>query len=486
MTTYIQNGDVGLAKWRTAYAQFRAGTKPILNVLCIGDSNVEGYNSQGANGAVLDQELIYLTGWLGLMRTNFADRFGDVGFGLMPLWETTTPPYYVCDAGTKTVSFSGTWVPEPGFGFGPYSLYTTTQNSSVTIPFDGTGIVIYWLQQSAGGTFTWALDGGSATQVNTNGTEAIGTTTISSLTDTMHTLVIKKDQNDAAEFWPLGVVEQKGTRGIRMHMGALGGQSTVAYTEAMTAPAVREPFAHMDAPDLILIAYHANDSPWCSAADYKSYTETLITYFQSTFPNASIALACWGIMAPPVQIDYDYDAAYEDLATTYNCAVLAWNQYWNYNYDAEVAADMVSPANETTHFRYSGHRLIAQWLENALVSNVYSDTVGEKPIQNMSPNGTTPIYMPASVCGHTQVPPPDTFTNTGNEIIMLTSYSENCSFHNISVSGGRNTENYSLVLRPDRATILGPYSVEAYGTTPSIVYDNMNVNIAIIRNPNPW
>ena len=76
--------------------------------------------------------------------------------------------------------------------------------------------------------------------------------------------------------------------------------------------------------------------------------------------------------------------------------------------------------------------------------------------------------------------PPDTFVNTGNEVIMLKNAGSGSTTHTITVTGTSATENYTLAIQPDRATFLGPYPVATFGNTPTITYDNTNLYVAIL------
>ena len=110
--------------------------------------------------------------------------------------------------------------------------------------------------------------------------------------------------------------------------------------------------------------------------------------------------------------------------------------------------------------------------------------VGTQRVWEMSQGGIIPYYSGASQCGHTSPPPPDTFTNTGNEVIMLKSWSGTTS-HTITVSGTTpngltTTQNYTLTLSPNQGTPIGPYPVDLFGFNPTITYDTTNLYVAIV------
>ena len=143
-----------------------------------------------------------------------------------------------------------------------------------------------------------------------------------------------------------------------------------------------------------------------------------------------------------------------------------------------------------------GHKLdfsIAQWWDcmgtfdemlnfNDYLNLTYHPTgVINKPVQQMEQKGHVPAYGGAAICTYPATSPlVDTFTNTGNEIIMLKSAGRSCNVHALTVTGTSATQNYTVAIPPDRATFLGPYSIDEFGTLPTITYDNTNLYISIV------
>ena len=82
--------------------------------------------------------------------------------------------------------------------------------------------------------------------------------------------------------------------------------------------------------------------------------------------------------------------------------------------------------------------------------------------------------------------PPDTFVNTGNEVIMLKNAGSGSTTHTITVSGTTpngltKTQNYTLTLSPNQGTPIGPYPVDLFGFNPTITYDTTNLYVSIIK-----
>lgn len=100
--------------------------------------------------------------------------------------------------------------------------------------------------------------------------------------------------------------------------------------------------------------------------------------------------------------------------------------------------------------------------------------------------GLRPCYSGASVCVRpSETIPPDTFTNTGKEIILLKhgNIDDGCCVHDITVTSTDTLthENYTIALNPDRGTFIGPYPVDDYGAIPTITYDTTNLYVSILK-----
>jgi len=106
-----------------------------------------------------------------------------------------------------------------------------------------------------------------------------------------------------------------------------------------------------------------------------------------------------------------------------------------------------------------------------------------KNVYDMSQLGIQPRYSGASACTHEMVKPPDTFANTGKELILLKD-NGTASTHDIVVTSSLDPlthKHYSLPLSQDRGTFIGPYPLDTYGALPTIEYDNTNLYISILK-----
>ena len=103
-----------------------------------------------------------------------------------------------------------------------------------------------------------------------------------------------------------------------------------------------------------------------------------------------------------------------------------------------------------------------------------------KLTQDMSESGITPYYSGASCCVR-PLNTPDTFANTGNEMIMLKNAGSTSASHNITVTGSSATKNYTVTISPTIPTFLGPYPLPTFGSLPTIIYDNTNLYVSIVK-----
>jgi hypothetical protein len=132
------------------------------NVVCIGDSITEGEHANGPPSTGFENR------WTARLRDMLRARYPTAGL-------TGGGRGYIGAASTGETSF--TW-PTTLAG-SPYMAATGglkakfvqlgASGQSVTFALTGDSADIMWMQVAFGGTFSWAVDGGSATKVSTNG-----------------------------------------------------------------------------------------------------------------------------------------------------------------------------------------------------------------------------------------------------------------------------------------------------------------------------
>lgn len=101
---------------------------------------------------------------------------------------------------------------------------------------------------------------------------------------------------------------------------------------------------------------------------------------------------------------------------------------------------------------------------------------------DMPQYGLRPYYSGASMCTHETMKPPDTFANTGNELLLLKNVGA-CGLHDITITStdALTYEDYKIALNPDRGTFIGPFPTALFGALPTITYDNTNLYISILQ-----
>jgi len=124
---------------------------------------------------------------------------------------------------------------------------------------------------------------------------------------------------------------------------------------------------------------------------------------------------------------------------------------------------------------------LSQDIQNFLDSLCLDEEGVTRHSWSMDQNGLMPYYSGASICSyeHAKI---DSFTNTGNEIIIIKGVGD-ASMHDITVTSTDTltSEDYTLALSPDRGTFIGPYPLDDYGALPTITYDNTNLYVSILK-----
>jgi len=125
-----------------------------------------------------------------------------------------------------------------------------------------------------------------------------------------------------------------------------------------------------------------------------------------------------------------------------------------------------------------------EWQKSEMIlwDSLNLDAAGTKYAWMSAQEGIIPYYSGAgSYCFHD--PLPDTFANTGNELILLKNYGA-ASTHDITVTSSLDplvNSLYSLALSPERGTFIGPYPLDDYGALPTITYDNTNLYVSVLK-----
>jgi lysophospholipase L1-like esterase len=179
-----------------------------------------------------------------------------------------------------------------------YQLNATGQ--SFTFSLCGDSADLMWLQVAFGGTFSWAVDGGTATNISTNGSGTVDgkITHISLGTPGLHTLVIAWVSGNVGFD---GVIEYNGdyASGVQVHDAGHFGWTTSSWLTPLSSGASGSAAAIAAlSPDLVIITLGVNDQyDGITPATYGSNLRQIISYLKAelTAPYPSFVLS----MLPP-------------------------------------------------------------------------------------------------------------------------------------------------------------------------------------------
>lgn len=241
----------------------------ILNINCIGDSLTIGSHA-GNNSSEWRLE-----GYIGILNSLFAEKYEDVGNGLLNAGYGLLSDYWTTQ---------GTWNYQYTFGFPSFCRYTTEENAIIETIFNGTGVDVYFAKASDAGTVEILIDNVLVETVDCYEDILFANSyafvvQITELNEGEHTLTVRKT-NDTKRVYFLGACETKGTEGVRVNcMGASGQNSGAIKTQGikdMTSSVL------WDAP-LTIIAYGVNDfKEQVSISTFKTNIQSIITEAQKT------------------------------------------------------------------------------------------------------------------------------------------------------------------------------------------------------------
>jgi lysophospholipase L1-like esterase len=314
------NLDAGLSNWRDALAD---ANSTIITVNCIGDSITSG-TGVGENDNI--GFLISLS-WPGRLRTLLAEKYGDIGRGLIPVW-------YHDQSTSMFASFSSGWINEPNSGFFG-SRGTHTANANVSIPFTGTGIRLYYLQSSSkGAPFTVTIDSGKEIKCSSRGTTSKPITYLDfkGLTNKRHIMVIKYVGKSSNELIVHGIMElNDATKGIRVNNIGKPGASSEAFTNSD----LRNALVDSIPASLSIICMGQNDyNHQIPVATYKANMQLMITKAKT---KGDCLLIVWNNLDNTLKIPWSqYVNAMYELASENKIALLDIDARWRgseYNSD---------------------------------------------------------------------------------------------------------------------------------------------------------
>jgi lysophospholipase L1-like esterase len=251
------------------------------NIVCIGDSITEGQGAEGPPSSGFENR------WLARLRDQLRSRFPTQGL-------TGGGRGFIGVAGTGELSFAWPATTSQSLGTGTAGpkakfLQLAAAGQSITFNLVGDSADIMWMQVAYGGTFSWAVDGGPATKVSTNGSSTVDgkLTHIALGAPGSHTLVLSwvsgRSNID-------GVIEYDGdySSGIQTHDAGHYGYQTSSWVSALNGGAAGSSAAAIAAlaPAAVIITLGVNDQySGVAPATYQSNLQTIISDLKARLPS---------------------------------------------------------------------------------------------------------------------------------------------------------------------------------------------------------
>jgi lysophospholipase L1-like esterase len=244
------------------------------NIVCIGDSVTEGQHAFGPPFTGFENR--WLARLSDLLRATYpTEGVGGGGRGFVGVGPTgeNSFPWPV----TLSGSLSG------GTGFGPKGKWVqlAASGQSITFSLKGDSADIMWVQVPFGGKFSWAVDGGQATTISTNGSSTVDgrLTHIPLGTAGPHTLVLSWVSGNSSID---GVVEYNGdyAAGITVHDAAHYGWQSANWVSALNGGPAAAIAALAPAAVIVTLGY--NDQYFGTApATFQSNLQAIISELQA-------------------------------------------------------------------------------------------------------------------------------------------------------------------------------------------------------------
>jgi lysophospholipase L1-like esterase len=319
------------------------------DVVFLGDSISEGY------------QLLHSQAWWPKVRDSLRSNYPTAGVVggrgyYSPSQGITTP------ADWPVARSGGSNSATQGLGLKSWAL--STGNTLTLTTGLVTSVSLRYYKNGASGSFSWKVDGGSATTVSANGaTSDFNETVITGLGGTAHTIVITGVSGLVLfdGFFEMNGDETKGVRvweSARSSITAAAFAGNATWYDAFTAIQ----------PDLVLIELGANDAfgvnPPNSAATYKAAILSIISSIRTKTTIAPSIVLCpvWSISpqvgVTPIGTWNDYVAAlYEIAAADEAICVCDVRQFFRTSLTVDTAGGLLG---DTAHPGVQGSKVYAE------------------------------------------------------------------------------------------------------------------------------
>ncbi|MFC7906483.1 hypothetical protein [Streptomyces nigra] len=215
--------------WFAARNKAAAGTG-LARIITVGGSATLGYFASNPR----------TKSWPGLVGAALQSSYGDGGSGFhgVNLSQTLTDatPYAAWLTAGAAVGQTGTWT-QGGSTYGPGATYLYSDVAGSTLTFKARGTTVKIFTVTGSGTrpaMLYSIDGAADVSVaQPSGTAAIQTTTVTGLSDTTHTVVIKVGTATTGQYLSVCGVSGERSSGVVLHNVALAGSTSTRWgTEA--------------------------------------------------------------------------------------------------------------------------------------------------------------------------------------------------------------------------------------------------------------
>ncbi|MYR43075.1 SGNH/GDSL hydrolase family protein [Streptomyces sp. SID5910] len=279
--------------------------------------------------------------WPGVVASSLQSAYGDGGSG----FQQTSLSSAVLASGDAAalaawttagavVTQTGTWS-QGGSKYGPGANYIYSDTTGNTLSFKARGTVVKIFTVVGSGTrpnMLYSIDGGADVSVaQPSGAAAIQVTTITGLSNTTHTVVIKVGTASSGQYLSVCGVSGENTTGVVVHNLALAGAKSETYALNATTALNSTWNGGVDYPaDLCIYTAGPNDAaanvdPDVWAANVAKWTKAVKDTGTAT-GNTDIIIAVPHLGKHDVtNFKYqDYALRARALADVYGCAVVNW------------------------------------------------------------------------------------------------------------------------------------------------------------------
>ncbi|MGQ5606145.1 SGNH/GDSL hydrolase family protein [Streptomyces sp. EKS3.2] len=214
--------------WLAARNKAAAGTG-LARIVTVGGSATLGYFASNPR----------TKSWPGLVAGALQSSYGDGGSGFQGVSLSQTlagdnaAAYAAWLTAGAAVAQSGTWT-QGGSTFGPGATYIYSDQTGATLTFKARGTTVKIYTVTGSGTrpaMLYSIDGGADVSVpQPGGTAAIQTTTVTGLSNTEHTVVLKVGTATTGQYLSVCGVSGETASGVILHNCALGGATSSRYS----------------------------------------------------------------------------------------------------------------------------------------------------------------------------------------------------------------------------------------------------------------